>query len=370
MVKDVSGRNMIKIENLCIDLGEFHLRNVELEIREGEYMVLLGPTGAGKTVVIECLAGLYEPSEGTMTVGPLVVNGLYPEERNVGYVPQDYALFPNMTVRQNIAYGLEARGVSLKNVEDKVNRMMDMLSIGHLHHRYPLNLSGGEKQRAALGRALVTEPQILLLDEPLSALDENLRSELAAELREIQEKSGATFLHICHSFEEAADLADRVAIMDNGRIVQVGTIDEIVSNPVSRFVARFSRMRNFMEGEIREGKVWLTDTLCCEYPLSDEKFDSSKSIVIMGIRPDDILVEECPLSEKNHTQGSGGSFCVEGRLKSVRSKLSHCELMFETKASIPWNPVVTVGKNSAPRKIGEVYRLVIPQNKLHFFEDS
>ena len=211
-------------------------------------MVLLGPTGAGKTVLVECVVGLHEPSVGSIFVGDRNVVGLYPEERHVGYVPQDYALFPNMTVKKNLAYGLEARGMEPAEIEERTSRMMAMLGIEHLHYRYPLNLSGGEKQRVALGRALVTEPEILLLDEPLSALDENLRSELAAELRQIQRESGAIFLHVCHSFEEASDLADRIAIMKDGRIAQVGTIDEVLTQPTNLFVARFARTRNFMEG--------------------------------------------------------------------------------------------------------------------------
>jgi len=172
---------MIQIQNLSIDLGEFHLRDIDLRIKQGEYMALLGPTGAGKTVLVECIVGIYHPRQGDMLIDGVDVARLYPEERNVGYVPQDYALFPNMTVAQNLAYGLKARKRPTAEIKDKVEAMMKLLGISHLDYRLPLNLSGGEKQRVALGRALITNPRILLLDEPLSALDENLRSELAAE---------------------------------------------------------------------------------------------------------------------------------------------------------------------------------------------
>jgi ABC-type Fe3+/spermidine/putrescine transport system ATPase subunit len=239
---------MIQIEDLSIDLGEFHLRDISLTIEEGEYMVLLGPTGAGKTVLVECLVGIYQPKEGRLLIDGQDLNPLYPEERNVGYVPQDYALFPNMTVAKNLAYGLKARKRPANEVEGKVREMMDLLGIAHLDYRLPRNLSGGEKQRVALGRALITQPRVLLLDEPLAALDENLRSELAAELRRVQRQLNGTFLHVCHSFEETADVADRVAIINEGRLVQLGTIEELLADPASLFIARFTRTRNLLDG--------------------------------------------------------------------------------------------------------------------------
>ena len=239
---------MIDIENLSIDLGEFHLRDISLRIHDGEYMVLLGPTGAGKTVLVECIVGIHRPDTGRILIDGRDATRLYPEERNVGFVPQDYALFPNMTVADNVAYGLKARRLPKAEVAERVERMMRLLEVDHLRERLPLNLSGGEKQRVALGRALATEPRVLLLDEPLAALDENLRSELAAELRRVHQAVRGTFLHVCHSFEEAAEVADRVAIINEGRIVQVGNLDEVISGPASLFVARFTRTRNLLDG--------------------------------------------------------------------------------------------------------------------------
>jgi len=232
---------MIEIRDLNITLGEFDLRDVSLEIRSGEYLVLLGPTGAGKSVLVECIVGIHRQRSGSILVGDADITPLLIEERNIGYVPQDYALFPNLTVFENIAYGLRARKWPKAEVEREVEAMMQMLDVSHLAHRLPLNLSGGEKQRVALGRALVTKPQILLLDEPLSALDENTRYDLAMELRRIHKAVGGTFLHVCHNFQEASDLADRVAIMNSGRIVQVGAIDDILANPVNEFVSQFTR---------------------------------------------------------------------------------------------------------------------------------
>ena len=315
---------MIQIENLSIDLGEFHLRDIGLSIRDGEYMVVLGPTGAGKTVLVECIVGIFRPKAGRILIGGHDVAELYPEERQVGYVPQDYALFPNMTVRRNVAYGLEARKAPRAEVEKRVQEMMGLLGIAHLHYRLPLNLSGGEKQRVALGRALITRPRILLLDEPLAALDENLRSELAAELRRVHRTLHGTFLHVCHSFEETADVADRVAILNDGRLVQVGTIGEILSRPASLFVAEFSRARNFLDGvaeRVGDGcRVRLTGgpTLLSDYG----PFDGP---VTVAVRPEDI--------ELDAAAQAGGAASLPATVTAIRPKPTHTEI--ELDAGFP-----------------------------------
>ena len=312
---------MIGLDNISIDLGEFHLRDIDLQIREGEYMALLGPTGAGKTVLVECIVGIYKPRIGRISVGGRDVIDLYPEERNIGYVPQDYALFPNMTVKKNIGYGLGARKVPKPEIEQKVREMMESLGIAHLHYRLPLNLSGGERQRVALGRALITEPQVLLLDEPLSALDENLRGELAAELRRIQRAVGGTFLHVCHSFDEAADVADRIAIMNEGTIAQVGTIDDVLSRPVSLFVAQFTRTRNFFDGIAR------TSEGGCRINLGDgitinSNHDRFEGPVTAAVRPEDVEI-------LNGADARGPGILV-GRVAWVRPKPTYTEIFIDS----------------------------------------
>jgi len=280
---------MIEIRQLSIDLGEFHLRGIDLAINDGEYMVLLGPTGAGKTVLLECIVGIYRPMAGRIVVDGTDVTRLYPEERNVGFVPQDYALFPNMTVKQNIAYGLKAQKAARAEIEAKTAEMMESLGIAHLHYRLPLNLSGGERQRVALGRALVTRPRILLLDEPLSALDENLRAELAAELVRIQRSLHGTFLHVCHSLDEASDVADRVAIMHEGTIVQVGTIAEIIARPVSLFVARFTRTRNLLDGIALPAECGWRIELLNGFSLPVAQCDAAGEVTV-AIRPENVQI--------------------------------------------------------------------------------
>ena len=315
---------MIQIQGLSIDLGEFHLRDIDLAIEPGEYMVLLGPTGAGKTVLLECIVGVDRPRAGRIVIEEQEVSRLYPEERNVGYVPQDYALFPNMTVARNLAYGLEARRVPRPEAETRVQAMMDLLGIAHLGRRLPLHLSGGEKQRVALGRALITEPRILLLDEPLSALDESLRSDLAAELRRVQHALRGTFLHVCHSFEEAADVADRVAIMNDGRIAQVGTIADVLARPASLFVAQFTRTRNLLDGTAERAaggcRIAIGDGLALASDCG--AFDGA---VTVGVRPEgiELLREDSP----------GDGACLRAIVTGVRPRPTHTEV--ELDAGVP-----------------------------------
>lgn len=235
---------MIEIRHLSGRLGEFHLKDNNFTVQDGEYLVILGPTGAGKTVLIEYIVGIHKPDKGRIIVDGEDITPLYTEERNIAYVPQDYALFPNMNVKKNIAYGLKARGLPNEEINETVANIISMLGLDYIRHRMPLNLSGGEKQRVALGRALATRPRLVLLDEPLSALDENLRSDMARGLRRLQRSINGTFLHVSHNFEESSDVADRIAIMNQGEIVQLGTLDQIKSAPRNEFVARFLKSQN------------------------------------------------------------------------------------------------------------------------------
>jgi molybdate/tungstate transport system ATP-binding protein len=204
---------MLRVERLSIRLGEFDLRNISLEVREGEYFVLLGPTGTGKTVLVECIAGLHRPKSGRIFLNGRDITDLPPEERGIGYVPQDYALFPNLTAFENIAFGLRVRKFPEAMVRRKVQELAEWLGITYLLHRLPLTLSGGEKQRVALARALAVEPKVLLLDEPLAAVDEQTRERLCRELKAIQRQTGATFVHVSHNFEETLAVADRIGVM-------------------------------------------------------------------------------------------------------------------------------------------------------------
>lgn len=233
---------MIRAEAIRFAVGDFRLGEISLELPHGEYFVLLGAPGSGKSLFLDCLCGLNRIDSGRITIGGRDVTDLEPCERGVGYVPQDYALFPHLSVAQNIGFGLRARGLSAAKISEKVDGVAGQLDIAHLLKRWPLGLSGGEKQRVALARALVVDPNVLLLDEPVSALDEALRAEVCVELRRVQRETGTTTIHVCHNFEETRIVADRVGLLRAGRLVQLGTPAEVFAHPVDTEAARFLRV--------------------------------------------------------------------------------------------------------------------------------
>lgn len=235
---------MIEVRNAHKSLGEFSLRGVDLRIETGEYFVLLGPTGAGKTVLLECIAGLHRLDAGEVWLEGRDVTRVPTELRHVGYVPQDYVLFPHLNLRRNIGFSLALQRVPLEEIERRTRQLSELLNIAHLLDRKPRTLSGGEQQRGALARALAPAPTLLLLDEPLSALDEGTRAELSVELSRICRELGTTIVHVCHNFDEATELADRVGIMHQGRVLQVGPPAQVLRQPDSAFIARFVGAQN------------------------------------------------------------------------------------------------------------------------------
>ncbi|HEY73396.1 MAG TPA: ATP-binding cassette domain-containing protein [Thermoflexia bacterium] len=300
------GKNLVshlQVRDLGVDLDEFHLREIDLDVAPGEYFVILGPTGGGKTVLLETIAGLHRPRRGRILVGGEEITAIPPERRGVGFVYQDYALFPHLNVAQNIGFGLKLRREERAVVERRVDEMGRLLSIDHLFHRRPGTLSGGEQQRTALARALVVEPRLLLLDEPLSALDPSTREGLQRELARLQRKLGTTTLHVTHDFEEAVALGDRVAILDEGRIVQVGSPEDVFRKPASEFVARFVGVRNVFRGDLCPGgdgyKLLVLDG--AQIAVVTELTGR----VHASIRPEDIFVFQEPLrsSVRNSFRG-------------------------------------------------------------------
>jgi len=238
---------VIRFDSLRYRIGDFSIC-VSQEVADGEYFVLLGSTGSGKTLFLECLCGLRRIHQGTVEINGLDVTRTDPGARGFGYVPQDGALFNHLDVRGNIAFSLKVRGLSRSEREVKVLEITRMLGIEHLLSRRIQGLSGGERQRVALARALACEPVLLVLDEPVSALDAYTRDAVCRELVMLKRSTGVTVIHVCHTFEEAHLVADRIGVLRNGRIVQVGTADELMMRPADRYVANLFRLENIFAG--------------------------------------------------------------------------------------------------------------------------
>jgi len=295
---------MLHIKNLSKDLGEFVLRDVSLDIERGEYIVIIGPTGAGKTILLETIAGIYPPDSGTIILDGRDITGLPPRERNICVVYQDYMLFPHLSVEENIGFGLVSRKMPKDEIKKRVADAAALLSIDHLLHRSPETLSGGEQQRTSIARAIVMDPVLLLLDEPLSALDGQTREMLRKELRRLHSLYKITVVHVTHNFEEVFSLADRVAVMNDGDVVQCGHPDEVFRKPNCEFIANFTGVENIFSGTCiqQDGASAITvDGLTIISGTC--KGDGE---VCASVRPEDILIsrESIKSSARNSFKGT------------------------------------------------------------------
>ncbi len=226
--------------------------HLSLEVAAGEFVVLLGPSGCGKTTVLRLVAGFEDPTSGDAYLGERRLTAFLPNRRDIGFVFQNYALFPHLTIFQNVVYGLEAHGVSASERHQRVREALDLVGLTGLERRYPHQLSGGQQQRVAIARAVVVEPKVLLFDEPLSNLDAKLRVQTRMELRSLQRRLGITTLYVTHDQEEAMYLGDRIAVINAGRLVQVGTPEVLYRRPVNQFVAEFLGRTTFVPAEVLE----------------------------------------------------------------------------------------------------------------------
>jgi len=244
----------VAIEHVSFGYGDTAvLEDVSLEVAKGEFFAFLGPSGSGKTTLLRLVAGFGTPSRGRILIGERDVTALPPWSRNVGMVFQSYALWPHMTVAKNVAFGLERRKLSRAEVARKVAAALDLVGLTAYADRRPSQLSGGQQQRVALARTVVIEPEVLLLDEPLSNLDAKLRVEMRSELKSLQRKLGITAIYVTHDQEEANAVADRIAVLDQGRIQQIGAPAALYDHPANRFVAMFLGTANLIEGRIVQG---------------------------------------------------------------------------------------------------------------------
>jgi len=243
----------LRLENLVKQFGRtMAVDGINLDIMDGEILTLLGPSGCGKTTTLRCIAGFIIPTEGEIYLGDRRVTTLPPDKRDIGFVFQNYALWPHMTVYDNLAFGLRLRRIPKREIKGRVDKALEMVRLGGFAERYPRQLSGGQQQRIALARALVIEPTVLLLDEPLSNLDAQLREEMRFEIRELQKSLGITAVYVTHDQAEALALSDRIAVMNKGLITQMGTPSEIYNQPSNRFVASFIGLSSFVEGTVTQ----------------------------------------------------------------------------------------------------------------------
>ncbi len=245
---------MLKIKNISKQYKDFALDNFSFSVNSGDYFILLGESGTGKSLLLEIIAGLITPDKGEVFLNNINITYKKIQKRNIGLVFQDYAVFPHLTVKNNIAYALKAKKLKKKTINKKTIEWAEKMNISHLLERQPKTLSGGELQRVALARTLALEPVCLLLDEPLSSLDIHLRKELRYLLRKINNE-GITIVHVTHDFEEAIALANKIGIIHNGKIVQEGTPKEVFHNPKSKFVANLSGIKNFYNAKIKSDEI-------------------------------------------------------------------------------------------------------------------
>ncbi len=323
---------MIRTENLTKDWKEFKIDQVNLDVKPNEYFVILGPSGSGKTMLLELIAGIWYPDSGKIYLEDKDITNEALEKRGIGFVYQNYMLFPHKNVFENIEFGLKLRKIPKKEIKIKVDEIMEVLNIAHLKDRLPRTLSGGEQQRTALARALIVQPKVLLMDEPLSALDRKTRDELMKQLKEIHRNFDITIIHVTHNFDEPLQLAERVAIMKQGTISQVGTVEEVFRKPINGFVADFVGVENIIKGNATlDGDVTEINTGNTVIVTTEQKTGP----VHITIRPEDITLssQEVITSARNNFKGCVKEIVDEGTLIRMVVDIGDPLVVFLTRQS-------------------------------------
>jgi len=291
------GGAYLKITDLTKKFGDFTaLRNISLDIYEGEFVCFLGPSGCGKTTLLRAIAGLDIQTYGTVVQAGEDISALPPARRDFGIVFQSYALFPNLTVRQNVAYGLENTKTPANEIRAKVRDLLELVGLHDQGDKYPAQLSGGQQQRVALARAMATSPGLLLLDEPLSALDARVRIHLRTEIKDLQRRVGVTTIMVTHDQEEALTMADRIVVMNDGVIEQIGTPEEIYAQPKTSFVANFIGSTNFVPGTVVENRRVKAGDMLLECATDGVAVGTR---IVMAIRTEDINAQDVREGDAN-----------------------------------------------------------------------
>ena len=339
--------DLINLQNINVSYDKKNniLENLNLKVKKGELVSLLGPSGCGKTTTLRVVAGFIEPTAGKFLLGDKDYTKIPVHNRNFGLVFQSYALFPHLTVEENVAFGLKMKKMPKEEIKTKVAEILETVDMSHLAKRYPKELSGGQRQRVAIARALVIEPSLLLLDEPLSNLDAKLRLKMRVEIRKLQQKLGITTLFVTHDQEECVSTADRVAVLNKGVIEQFDTPENIYSNPATEFVARFVGFENFFElNKISE------DTYENEGGIKLKVTRAKENAKAKGtIRPDDIRIVEDDLENT-----------VEGTIE-IRTFLGKA-YQYDVKTAM--GNIIVNSENNVVYEKGEKIKLQLPSNKI------
>ncbi|MCR5109309.1 MAG: sn-glycerol-3-phosphate ABC transporter ATP-binding protein UgpC [Ruminococcus sp.] len=350
--------------------GVVAVTDVNLEIRDKEFIVLVGPSGCGKSTTLRMIAGLEEISEGELYIGDRLVNDIAPKDRDIAMVFQNYALYPHMTVFDNMAFGLKLRKVPKDEIERKVNEAAKILDLSHLLDRKPKAMSGGQRQRVALGRAIVRSPKVFLLDEPLSNLDAKLRAQMRTEISKIHKKLGTTFIYVTHDQTEAMTMGDRIVCMKDGFVQQVDTPQNLYENPVNKFVAGFlgSPQMNFVDAVLREeygqyvvefgsnrGQVY--QIIVPESKVNENLGRYVNKEIILGVRPESIHDEEMYLSN-----ATTGVINADVEITEMMGAETYLYLVCE---GIPLTARVSPRSTARP---GDTISVAIDPNRIHIFD--
>ena len=327
-----SARGDLKLTRITKSYGDFTaVDDLSLTIPEGSFFALLGPSGCGKTTTLRMIAGLEEPTVGSIHLGSTDITTTKPYQRPINTVIQNYALFPHLTIFENIAFGLRRRGI--KDVNDAVNKVLNLVELPHLAARKPTQLSGGQQQRIALARAIVNRPALLLLDEPLGALDLKLRRQMQIELKWIQKEVGLTFVHVTHDQEEAMTMADTIAVMNEGKIEQMGSPADLYDNPETAFVANFLGQSNLIKGSLvgTDGDSLIADLFGQKIALPRNRSHAIDASILAGIRPEKFRISllQTPTS---------GNVLSGGKIEDV----SYIGVSTQYVVAMPWGQELMV----------------------------
>ena len=292
-MSNVSLKNISK----SYDRSKKIIDNINLEIADKEFIVLVGASGCGKSTILRMIAGLEDITSGEIVIGDKVVNNVHPKDRDIAFVFQSYALYPHMSVYDNIAFGLKMRKTDKKVIDEKVKEVAEVLDLTQYLNRKPKQLSGGQRQRVALGRAMVRNPKVFLMDEPLSNLDAKLRVQMRSEIKKLHKKLDTTFIYVTHDQTEALTMGDRIVVLDKGVIQQVDTPNNIYSDPANTFVAGFIGQMNFVDAKINEGKLSFND-IEINIPDSIKEKIGTRKEVVLGIRPENMTFGDTKFTVK------------------------------------------------------------------------